>query len=213
MFVFMFAACSYVAFKSWAGVRYYSMFLPFVYASGISYIYSLSDTLLKRWGFRFKDILLTSLVTGVLLLPVYYPHRYFIRRYHKIDATIQNQIDRHVSTLDSLLTRETVYCAVSLGKVNYLTGFNCFGIQRYYDSSHVEKTIQIFNPGWIVLTQEEAEREWMKSILREFRRRKKDIHLELSRNGIHYYRLVDRRGHLRDSCRQSPRQEDLPPEQ
>ena len=154
-FALSFLLCCYAAYKSYAGVRYFSPFLPFVYAFGIHTAVSL----IRR--IRFVGLSQAAAYAGFLcvglafLAPVWYPHRYYERYFHgRAESTFD--YSAHVNALKALLNGQTTYLAGRLGQLNFLTRYNCVGVQEDFDSAQVHRALTAFKPAVLALAPEET---------------------------------------------------------
>jgi len=156
-FLITLIACFYVSYSSYAGVRYFSSFMPFIYAYGIHELFQILKKVSgKRWTvFRFPAV---ALVCIVLLSPVVNPHRFYFRKYSGSQPHILD-VRKHISILNTLVERNQGYFAGQLCQLNFLTEFNCVGIQESFDSSSVKRSMEVLGPRFLVVTLSE-----MKSI-------------------------------------------------
>ena len=153
-FALSFVMCCYASYKSYAGVRYFSPFLPFVYAFGIHSAVSLARGLSIVRSSRLIAYAAYGCIGIAFLAPVFYPHRY----YERIFAAQPKQgfdCSEHLNVLHSLLTNNESYCAGKLGQLNFLTGRNCVGVQEDFDSAMVKKMLTTFKPAVLALAPEE----------------------------------------------------------
>jgi hypothetical protein len=157
-FLLSLCACFYTSLAgSWAGVRYFSPFLPFVYAYGISQIFYLSDRIVARlpprWN-RLVMIVLLPAIIGMLVAPVYYPHRYY-ERYYATAPEGNRDFTAYYTELGRQLGEKRNYYAGSLAQINFPTGFNCIGIQHRFDETDLRRAQKKFNPALFALTPTE----------------------------------------------------------
>jgi 4-amino-4-deoxy-L-arabinose transferase-like glycosyltransferase len=154
-FLLSLCACFYTSLAgSWAGVRYFSPFLPFVYAYGISRIFSVSDRIVARLPLQWNRIITAALlpfVIGICIAPVYYPHRYYERYYAQAPAGSRD-FSAYYAELGKQLGEKRHYYAGSLAQINFPTGFNCIGIQHCFDETDLRRAQKKFNPALLVLT-------------------------------------------------------------
>jgi hypothetical protein len=153
-FLLTLLACAYTsAGGNWAGARYFSPFLPFVYAYGVDRIFRLADLLTGRFK-RFPGILFptstTVVVTGLLLLPVLYPHRYYERFYAKTPSCPKDY-SSYYAVLKSKLSGHPFYYAGSLAQINFATGLNCIGMQHLFDETEIRRAQKTFHPRLMAL--------------------------------------------------------------
>jgi hypothetical protein len=154
-FCVTFVFCCYAAYKSYAGVRYFSAFLPFVYAYGIHAVVSTINRV--PWASRHVWVRYgaAAFIGASFLAPVAYPHRYYERVYAK-RPNIDMDFSGHLSTLNSLLSKGDSYFAGRLGQLNFLSEYNCVGVQEDFDSSLAQRSLCAFKPKLLALTDEEA---------------------------------------------------------
>jgi hypothetical protein len=160
-FLLSLCACFYTSIKGhWAGVRYFSSFLPFAYAYGISQIFFWSDRAIARlptqWN-RLAKIAFVPVVIGMLVAPVYYPHRYYERYYAKAPKANRNYT-AYYAELGKRLEGKQHYYAGSLAQINFPTGLNCVGIQHRFDETDLRRAQKKFNPALLALTPVEIQR-------------------------------------------------------
>ena len=188
-FISSLCACFYVAFtQPWAGVRYASSFLPFLYAYGIAGLVSLCDQATCRFppGIRYLSRVILFLI---LLSPVYYPHRYYQRMFSKT-PTHHLSFNEHIRILDSLVPAGGYYLADAYGQLAFLSNRNCAGIQGFFDSTMVAEYLQRYSPTILVLREHELGNPRIRSILREMGRRGyAAVEEERAQGGI-YFRIT-----------------------
>jgi hypothetical protein len=157
-FLLSLCACFYTSFMGhWAGVRYFSPFLPFAYAYGTSQIFYLSDRIVARLPLRWNRLLTMMLlpaVIGILIAPVYYPHRYYERYYAHASQGNRNFAE-YYAELSRQLGEKRNYYAGSLAQINFPTGLNCIGIQHRFDETDLRHAQKKFNPALLVFTPAE----------------------------------------------------------
>jgi hypothetical protein len=144
---------------NWAGVRYFAPFLPFVYAFGISRIFRLLDYGAQRLPPFPKSVVslaATPLCVGILLAPVYHPHRYYERYYAQMPR-YDKDFSRYYGTLATQLNGRQYYYAGSLAQINFASGFNCVGMQYFFDQTEMRKAQKKFDPALLALTPAEFE--------------------------------------------------------
>jgi hypothetical protein len=154
-FIMTFLACAYTsAGHNWAGNRYFSPLIPFVYAYGISRIFRFLDCAVSRWkhlpGIP-VSIATTGLVAGALFLPVFYPHRYYERFYAKTPPCSRDY-SAYYAALKTGLSGHQFYFAGSLAQINFATGFNCVGMQYLFDEKEIRRARKTFHPRLLSLT-------------------------------------------------------------
>jgi hypothetical protein len=162
-FVLTFLACAYTsAGGSWAGNRYFSPLLPFVYAYGINRIFRLTDRAVARfkkgprWPLAPLACVSTAMVTGILLAPVFYPHRYYERHYATTPQSTRDY-SNYYAALKSRLPEHPFYYAGSLAQINFATGLNCVGMQHLFDEKEIRRAQKTFHPRLMALTPDEYE--------------------------------------------------------
>lgn len=155
-FLLTFAASCYAAYDSWAGVRYMSGLMPFVYAYGLSLIPWAGPRI--AWAARLRPAAPVFAVAGILMLslPVVGPHRFHERRLGAAPAGAPGLAD-HLQRLQAMLPPGGRYYAASLCKVNFLApDRDCVGLQELYDSTWFRRSMAAFHPALVVLTHEET---------------------------------------------------------
>lgn len=159
-----FIICCYASYKSYAGVRYFTAFLPFVYAYGIHTVVSL----VKRFPLCAKRFYIAypayALIAACFLAPVFYPHRYYERRYATFPKSTFDFSD-HFGRLGNLLSKNDAYCAGKLAQLNFLSEYNCVGIQEDFDSSKVHTALAVFKPKALAISTEELGQERFRSFI------------------------------------------------
>jgi hypothetical protein len=192
-FFVTFFACCYVSRVggSWAGVRYFSPLLPFIYAYGIDALLSLVK--LPPIGWRRVLALSAIAVIGVFLVaPVFYPHKYYERTFRSkkpSDLTFAE----HGLTMKRLLSANEAYFATSIAQVNFLYKYNCVGIQKFVDSTYVKELLEKFSPRLLVVTQKEFEDPRIASIMREIGRQGRQLTLAQSNEYGLYWMIGESR--------------------
>lgn len=165
-FVFTFLACAYTArLYGWAGVRYFSPFLPFVYAYGISYFFRETGSLIERFsGDNSYYIRLCGIPAIILLLgiPLINPHRYYERVYKvkPVDSTPE-----YYSELSRQISGSDIYYAGRLAQLNFATNLRCVGIQSLFGANDMITAQKHFNPALLVLTRKEFDSPRFKGLL------------------------------------------------
>jgi 4-amino-4-deoxy-L-arabinose transferase-like glycosyltransferase len=188
-FFVTFIACCYVSrvAGSWAGVRYFSPLIPFVYGYGIYVLVSLVKLPLLR---RRRAVALTAIVfLGLLLIaPVFYPHKYYERTFR---SKTPNDLTfaEHGQTLHRLLARNEAYIAASIAQVNFLYEYNCVGIQKFVDSTYVKELLEKNSPRLLVVTHNEFQDPRIASIMREIRRQGRELTLAQSNEYGLYWKI------------------------
>jgi hypothetical protein len=154
-FLLSLCACFYTSLAgSWAGVRYFSPFLPFVYAYGISRIFYWSDRMVTRLPVRWNRFLMIALfpaIIAILVAPVYYPHRFY-ERYYATAPKGNRDFTAYYAELGRQLGEKQHYYAGSLAQINFATGLNCIGIQHRFEETDLGRAQKKFNPALLALT-------------------------------------------------------------
>jgi len=192
----MLFACFYVSspnIGSWAGVRYYSSLLPFVYGYGIYSLLALFDSQIKPRVPKMAMIAITAFFCMLLFAPVYYPHRYYERTFRKTAKT-NLAFSEHLNSLTALLGEKNAYFAARLGQLNFLTERHCVGIQAFVDSTQVPRLMRCFSPVVLALTPAEMKNERIAAIMREIVREGHTLILADSNRYAYYYRIKDAGG-------------------
>lgn len=152
-FLLTFLASAYSAYNSWAGVRYMTGLMPLIYAYGFSAIPASWSS--KRIPF----------VLGIILLwlPVFYPHRFYERKFSSRIAAqgtypYRTDLSDHLNLLATRLPAGGHYYAASLCNVNFLVADRyCVGLQELYDPTWFSRSRDAFHPSLIVLTHSETQ--------------------------------------------------------
>ena len=171
-----FAASVYASYNSWAGARYMSGMLPFVYAYGLSLVPSLAAAkpalrLLKKVRARMNGLriplspslhLAAVLGIALLLAPVLQPHRFYQRKFSQRIATLgvypyRADLTGHLGILETRLPPGGRYFAGTLCNVNFLSGSgHCIALQELYDPTWFPRSMAAFEPELIALTHAET---------------------------------------------------------
>ena len=156
----------YVSYNySWAGVRYFSPFLPFVYGYGIFNLLTLFDLSLKK--INHYKVMAAVLSFVVLIIPVYYPHRYYERTLCRQRIENRDHHLRHAAILRGMLINDGCYLASSaVAGMAYQSPFHCISIHEYFDTSYVKLVLRTFNPGALALTTQDTGTVYVKNIVR-----------------------------------------------
>jgi Dolichyl-phosphate-mannose-protein mannosyltransferase len=163
-----FASCAYASKASWSGVRYFSSLLPFVYAYGFFCLFRVLDRLAIN-RIKWAKYLLFAAVAGVSLAPVFYPHRYYERTFLAMPPVHRN-FDAHLRVLSKNLHEHDAYLANRMAQVNFLTEYNCVGMQEFFDSTSVGRALCQFTPKLLAVTPDEEKEAKMRAIMREIER-------------------------------------------
>jgi hypothetical protein len=189
-FLISFASCAYASKASWSGVRYFSPLLPFVYAYGFFCLFRVLDRLTKNRA-RWTKYFLFFAVAGISLAPVFYPHRYYERTF-KTMPVVHRNYDEHLRVLKSNLPDHDAYLANRMAQINFLTEYNCVGMQQFFDSTHVERALCQFAPKLLVVTSDEEKEPKMRAIMREIERKNFKLTKIDSTNLCFYYSIRKR---------------------
>jgi len=191
-FVIMLLACFYISGSgagSWSGVRYYSMFLPFIYAYGINSFLILIEKINNRKIFYLKiKNILTFLFCVFLLLPVYFPHKYYERYFRKTPKSDLSFFE-HLKTMNSIFEKKETYLANKLCQLNFLTCHYCVGIQEYVDSVTALNLINKFSPKFIILTKDEMKEKRIRSIINEIEKNNFKLSLKDTSKYGYYFKI------------------------
>ncbi|MDD5673122.1 MAG: glycosyltransferase family 39 protein, partial [Chitinivibrionales bacterium] len=188
--VVSFMASAYVAYIEWASVRYFTPFLPFVYAYGIYAIIATATPLRTKIKPAIMLYGAFFIFIGALLAPVFHPHRYYERFFKNPPAPVMN-VRTHCDILTSELPENGVYCANQIAQLQFLTDKNCVGMyEDCFDSTNVSWVIDKFHPRLLVFTDAEFAQPGIRAIVREFNRRGYSVQ-KIRTNGIAgYYRVA-----------------------
>lgn len=166
-------ACAYAAFDSWAGLRYASAFIPWIYALGLFPLALGGESLARRIAWLRSPWRKTCLFLALgflLLLPVVNPYRYFIRASQADGQADENRREArqaYLATLAKHLREPGIYYAKSMCQLNFMTRNRCVGLQELYDSSWFERSERAFRPGLLVIgTGEEADPDMQEAMAR-----------------------------------------------
>lgn len=180
-----FLSCAYTSKASWSGVRYFSSLLPFVYAYGFYCLFRMLDRITTNRG-RWTHYLLFFVVAGFSLAPVFYPHRYYERTF-KTMPLVHRNFDTHVRMLAARLSNHDAYLANKMAQVNFLTEYNCVGMQQFFDSTNVGRALCQFSPKLLVVTPDEEKEPKMRAIMREIERKNCTLEKTDSTEMCYYY--------------------------
>jgi hypothetical protein len=162
------AICCYSAYSGWAGIRYMSSMLPFLYAYGLSTLPVLFAKLFPAASKRFSFVIG---ITGILVLlwPVFHPHRFYERKLIPADSLNVERAD-HIRRLNKLVPTAERYYAGTLCEVNFLTlNRDCVGLQELYDTTWFTRSMKAFHPGFMVLTHKETGDSLMQATFKRMR--------------------------------------------
>jgi hypothetical protein len=168
-FILSFLACFYVSYShSWAGVRYATPFMPFMYAYGIAELIRVCKIISQRMPPRIRAAPMV-VCAALLLAPVYYPHRHYHRVYAHTERCDRSFVN-HRKLIDSLVPPNGYYLADSYGQLAFLSTRNCAGIQMMVDSSYIKEYLARYKPALLVLGNDESALPRMRGIMREMNR-------------------------------------------
>lgn len=164
-FLITFLACAYSACHSWAGVRYFSSFIPFLYAYGIHSLLVMSRKYFfeKYYTSNFFKISSAAILIGIVAIPVFYPHKHYERTFSKPFKKLS--YDKYYENLTRMTAKNNYYFACSLAQMNFATTLNCIGMNIFLDEKEILKAQNHFNPSLMVLTKEEFESERIKKLI------------------------------------------------
>ena len=143
-------ACCYISYRhSWAAVRYMAALLPFIYAYGIAELTRIvrSRSRLLPATVRFVPL---AILTAVLVAPVYYPHRFYLRKFSR-PVTVDRTYAGHRRLIERLVPENGYYLADAYGQLAFLSTRRCAGIQTFVDSSMIPVFLKRYNPSLLVL--------------------------------------------------------------
>ena len=168
-FLISFLACAYTAkMSSWAGIRYFSSFLPFIYAYGISFLFYTADQFLYRISSKTGKLCLAFgfiIVFITTVAPIVNPHRYY-ERYFRTKTELTSSISHYYSELDNQLSANNgLYYANSLAQLNFARTYSCVGVQQLVDEKEIVRAQKHFNPSLMVLTRDEFKKPRYKNLL------------------------------------------------
>jgi len=149
-----FLACCYAAWHSWAGIRYFSSYIPFIYGLGIGTAYQFLSTKMSERQLT----LLFSAAFILMLLPVINPHRFYYRQFSQSQAAnnLSGEIHQYTVAVKGIIPIGSPYYAKSLCQLNFLTGRSCVGLQELYDTTWFARSESTFKPGWIAIATSET---------------------------------------------------------
>ncbi|MCU0609086.1 MAG: glycosyltransferase family 39 protein [Chitinispirillaceae bacterium] len=164
-FILTFFACCYTsAMGNWAGVRYFSSLIPFVYAYGINQIFRLTAQFTDRIMIK-SGILI--IIIGILLAPIIYPHRYYERFYatNPVMGGGGRNFTAYYAALNRRLANHPCYLAGSLAQLNFATENNCIGMQHFFNADDLRMALKSFKPDLIALTPGEMSDPYYVSLM------------------------------------------------
>lgn len=156
-----YAACLYAAYNSWAGLRYFSPFLPFVYAYGI---FQGLDLLSRAGRFAPKALagtpwpgaLKVVALALALALPVIGSHRFYLRHFPSRSHPSGPQVAEYLRELHGRLPANRAYMAASLCQVNFMVRDLCVGLQGPGMEEWLPRSLERFQPEFLALTPAES---------------------------------------------------------
>jgi 4-amino-4-deoxy-L-arabinose transferase-like glycosyltransferase len=187
-FLISFAACAFASWHSWAGVRYFSAYLPFLYGFGIFY------TEVGLSQLKFKKPLHGLMLCGVILVflsPVINAHRYYERKYHN-QRSAAAAIEIHLKALEKWVPANGAYYAKNLCQLNFLTDRHCIGLQELYDSTWFGRSKTTFQPTLIALRRDEEGTSDVKEALSRYRAAGFIMDTVLVLDSTWYIRLIEK---------------------
>jgi hypothetical protein len=155
-----FLFCCYQEHLAWGGIRYFSSIIPFVYAYGIHELVSLSNSLTVRIAKIAPPMRIVSSITGfvlcavILLFPVFYPHKFYERKYSVAMESRFPAAD-YGAKLSAFLPKNGSYLSFAMAQLNFQWRYNCVGVQEFFDSTDVPRAMQTFSPTLAVLSRDE----------------------------------------------------------
>jgi hypothetical protein len=79
-----------------------------------------------------------------------------------------------------------------MAQVNFLYGYNCIGIQeQFVDSTCIRELVRKYSPTLLVVTHKEFGDPRMQAIMREIRRKGRELRLSESNKYAVYWRIGD----------------------
>ncbi|NLE01945.1 MAG: glycosyltransferase family 39 protein, partial [Fibrobacter sp.] len=189
-FLLSFLFVCYVSYNySWAGIRYFAPFLPFVYGYGIYNLLLLFDSILKR--FKYYKTAAAGFSILLLIIPVYYPHRYYEREIPRKRVENREYQKKHAEILKQMLGKDSCYLASSaMAGMAYQSPFRCISIHEYFDTSYVKSVFEKFNPGALILTTEDTSCVYIKQIVETIEKSGNKIDLVDTLRNYLYYRIL-----------------------
>jgi hypothetical protein len=187
-FIVSILACFYVSYtSSWAGVRYASSLMPFIYAFGIVELFALITSLARR--IKLSASFIPWMIVMILLLaPVYYPHRYYLRVLHK-PAACDQSFKSHKAVLEQLVPHDRYYLADAFGQLAFLSDRKCAGIQFLVDSTMIPEYLNRYSPALLVIKESEEQNKRIQSIMREIGRQGLTLSEAVKNDDGIYYRI------------------------
>lgn len=181
-------ACFYISYQhSWAAVRYMTPLLPFIYAYGIAEQTRITRKTIPLLPQKLHLLPLVVL-TGLLVAPVYYPHRFYLRKFSEpieIDRTYAD----HRRLIEKLVPEEGYYFANAYGQLAFLSTRRCVGIQTFVDSSMIPEFLERYDPSLLVLGAHEESSSRIQGIKNELIRQGRVLDPVAHTNGGTYYLL------------------------
>jgi hypothetical protein len=188
-FALTLAACAYVSYSSWAGLRYFSAFLPFVYAYGIACLVDCAPRIFKnpspvmRWGAVCASACL-------LAMPVFHPHRFYERKY-AAPCTQCFSATHHCDLLDKELGAQGSYFAARMAQWNFAAaGHACVGVQDMFDSSAAAWAMRTFSPTLAVFSGRELDNLEVRSLITSLAKNGDTLVAAAEYCDIDYFRII-----------------------
>ncbi len=168
-FFLTFIGCGYASsMGNWGGVRYFTPLLPFVYAYGIRQSRDCAAVFAARVRLPARPLVHGALLlvfSGVLLWPVYYPHRYYERFFGSMQFKSMDY-SAYYAALGRELGPRPFYYAGSLAQINFATDFNCIGMQYFFDSTEIRRAQRTFHPVLMALKPAEYDRPYFRGLMK-----------------------------------------------
>jgi len=188
-FLLTFFACAYSSRESWAGVRYFSSFIPFVYAYGIHSLLVLTRKYIpkKIYALTLINIFVSSTLIFICVLPVYYPHKYYEKTFSKPFTKLS--FDAYYTELARMTEHNKYYFACSLAQLNFATSLNCIGMNIFLDETEILRAQNNFKPSLMVLTKKEWESRRIKKLVNALEKNGYELKAD-SENSFAMYILI-----------------------
>jgi len=167
-FILTLLACFFISYhESWAGVRYASALLPFMYAKGIFELVRCVRLMTARLPLLLQTM--APVLLGILLLStLYYPHEYYLR-YFKTTPSCVDASSNHIKLITTLVPEGGSYLADAYGQFAFMSTRNCVGIQGFVDSTAIPLYLNRYSPRLLVLTRVELEMPRIQGIIKKIR--------------------------------------------
>ncbi len=172
-YLLSFSACIYVSYGSWAGTRYFSAFLPLLFAFGLAAVFQGIRGAASLPVFGNRGALVKHSLSGLVLVALaftfYHPHRFFIRQYSG-PSEWRSELQEHLNIHGEILEPGEAYYARRLCQVNFLTSAQCIGLHEFRDSLWVDRSRRQFSPRYVMLTHTETRDESLRRALSQMER-------------------------------------------